>query len=49
MSDFVCIKNTQISVFPVKEESFANCGSTKVFSSKFSSLMTKCTCIPPFK
>lgn len=44
---FFCIKNTQISVFPVKEENFANCGSTKVFSYKFSPLMTKCLCIPP--
>lgn len=47
MSDLVYIKKTYISIFPVKEENFASCGSTKVFSSKFSPLMTKCSCIPP--
>lgn len=47
MSNFFCIKNTQISVFPVKEENFASCGSTKVCNSKFSPLMTKWLCIPP--
>lgn len=36
-------------MFPVKENSFANCGSMKVFSSKFLSLMAKRVCIPPFK
>lgn len=47
LNDFVCIKNTEISVFPVKEEEFVNYGSTKVFNSKFSPLMTECLCIPP--